>query len=271
VNSGNPFLQPERGKSFTISLAYTPSWFDDFSVVFDWYDIEISEAIAAVTAQQAVNQCVSGPSLNTNACATIFRNGAASPNPFELPQSGIGFIQGSLNYALTMARGIDFSANLHVDLEERVGLNWGDVDFRIRGNYLLEQSDYTSINDPTTGTPFATTVGLPRVRYLLTTTWSPIDNLRLIWEWDWQAAQEIVDERTLVNDPDNRLSDYLETEPFSQHDFSLGWDVTDNATFRAGVVNAFDAEPDRWLGSATAADNFDLFGRRYFVGLNLRY
>ena len=270
VNSGNPFLTPEEGSSYTLSIAYRPNWFDDFSVVFDYYDITIEKAIAAVTAQQAINQCVSGPSLDGAACSTIFRLPAADPFAFQLPQTGIGFIQGSLNYASTTASGIDFSANLHLDLGERFNLNWGDVDFRLRGNYLISQADFTNITNPNAGVQFATAVGLPRVRTLLTTTWSPIEDLRLIWDWDWQAEQEIVDENTIVNDADNRDPRFLTTEAFSQHDFAVRWDATDNATFRAGVVNAFDNEPDRWLGSATTADNFDLFGRRFFVGVTLR-
>jgi outer membrane receptor protein involved in Fe transport len=279
VNAGNPFLQPERGESYTLSIAYRPSWFDDFSVVFDYYDITISEAIAAITAQTAINQCVNGPSLNMNACNVIFRNPAeASGNgngdpsdDFQLPQTGIGFIQGSLNYASTTASGIDFSANLHIDLGERFNLNWGDVDISLRGNYLISQADFTNIANPNAGVQFATTVGLPRVRTLLTTTWSPIDELRLIWDWDWQAEQEIVDERTILNNPDDRDPSFLTTEAFSQHDFAVAWDATEWASFRAGIVNAFDNEPDRWLGSATTADNFDLFGRRYFVGITLRH
>jgi outer membrane receptor protein involved in Fe transport len=271
VNSGNPFLAPEEGRSYTLSLAYRPNWFDDFSVVFDYYDITITQAIASVTAQQAINQCVSGSSLNSGACATIFRLPSGDPNEFQLPQSGIGFIQGSLNYASTTASGIDFSADLHVDLGERFNLNWGDLDFRLRGNYLISQADFTNIADPNDGVQFATQVGLPRVRTLFTTTWSPIEQLRLIWDWDWQAEQEILSESTLPNDTDNRDPEFATTKPFSQHDFSVRWDATEFATFRAGVVNAFDNEPDRWLGSTTSADNFDLFGRRFFVGVTLRH
>ncbi len=262
VNSGNPFLSPEEGRSFTWSLAYQPSWWNDFSVVFDYYDIRIINAIAAVTAQAAINQCVSGPSLNAGACATIFRD----PLTFELPSSGVGFIQGSLNYAKTMARGVDFAASLHQDLP----WNLGEADFRLRGNYLIRQEDFFNIQNPGAETTFDGTVGLPRVRFLLTSTWSPIESLRLIWEVDWQESQEIIAEEVLTNDTDNRDPNFRTTEAFAQHDFSLSYDFTDNVSFRAGVVNAFDNEPDVWLGSTTSADNFDLFGRRYFVGLRYR-
>jgi outer membrane receptor protein involved in Fe transport len=267
VNSGNPFLEPEKGRSFTWSIAYQPSWFENFSVVFDFYDIRITDAIAAVTAQQAINQCVSDAVLNVGACSTIFRNSAAHPtNPYELPSSGVGFIQGSLNYAKTMARGIDFAASYNTELP------WvlGEAEFRLRGNYLIRQEDFFNIASPGTEQTFDGTIGLPRVRFLLTTAWSPIEDLRLIWDWDWQESQEIIAEEVLINDTDNRDPRFRTTEPFSQHDFSLAYDFGDNVTLRAGVVNAFDNEPDVWLGSATTSDNFDMFGRRYFVGIRYR-
>ncbi|MEQ1617212.1 MAG: TonB-dependent receptor [Terricaulis sp.] len=262
VNSGNPFLAPEEGRSFTWSLAYQPSWWDDFSIVFDYYDIRITSAIAAVTAQQAINQCVDGPSLNVGACSTIFRD----PLTFELPASGVGFIQGSLNYAKTMARGVDFAASLHSDLP----WNLGEADFRLRGNYLIRQEDFVDIARPGFETTFDGTIGLPRIRFLLTNTWSPIENLRLVWEVDWQTSQEIIAEEVLIANTDDRDGNFRTTGTFAQHDFSLSYDFSDNVTFRAGVVNALDNEPVRWLGSAATTDNFDMFGRRYFVGLRYR-
>lgn len=63
---------------------------------------------------------------------------------------------------------------------------------------------------------------------------------------------------------------YIETGAFNQHDFSVRYELNDEVTLRAGIVNAFDAEPARWLGSTTTADNFDLFGRRLYVGFNLK-
>lgn len=271
VNSGNPFLAPEFGKSNTFSISYQPSWWRDFSVVLDMYEIAITGAIATVTAQQAINQCVNGAALDALACATIFRNPAAGPDPFQLPQAGTGFIQGSLNYAKTQAQGMDFSVNYHFDMEEHLSWNVGTLDFALRGNWLQGQDDYTNISDPNARTSFDTTVGLPRVRTLLTTTWTPIDRLRLIWDWDWQASQEIISESVLLLDPDNRNPEFAETGDFSQHDFSMSYDLNDSLQFRAGVVNAFDAEPARWLGSTTTADNFDLFGRRFYVGARFRH
>jgi len=55
---------------------------------------------------------------------------------------------------------------------------------------------------------------------------------------------------------------------FWQHDLSARYDLGDDVTLRAGVTNLFDAEPTIQAG---LQDQFDLFGRRYFVGVNYRY
>ncbi|WP_332638624.1 TonB-dependent receptor domain-containing protein [Brevundimonas sp.] len=261
---GNPFLQPETSESFTIGGVWTPDYLiPNLSIVLDYYDIEISDAIDAVSAQAAANQCVSGDQVNTGACATITRN----PGTFLVSS----FIQGSLNYAALTAKGVDFTARYGFDLPEWGGRNWGRFSHSIRGNWLIEQHDFVNIADPTDSSDFEDTVGMPRVRFLSTVTWEPSDTLAFTWDWDWQASQEIEDVDNIGYGNFDRYETlkYLETGDFSQHDFSVRWNMREDTTVRAGVVNAFDAEPARWLGN-TSADNFDLFGRRFFLSLNYR-
>lgn len=260
---GNPFLAPEESESFTAGLAFTPTSWPDFSLTLDYYDIEITSAIASVTAQAAANQCVSGDTVNTLACATQTRD----PSTFLVTS----FIQGSLNYAALTAQGVDFTARYRLDFEEAFGRSWGSVNYSLRGNWLIEQNDFLNIDDPTDASIFADTVGLPRVRFLSTVSYSPTDRLTLIWDWDWQASQEIEDvDNIVVNSDRYETTRYLETGAFNQHDFSVRYQLRDDVTLRAGVVNAFDEEPARWLGSTTTADNFDLFGRRFYVGFNFK-
>lgn len=215
-----------------------------------------------MSAQNAANQCVSGSAVNGGACATQTRDAAS----FMVTS----FIQGSLNYAALTAKGVDFTVAYRTDMPEFFGRNWGTFSHSIRGNWLIEQHDFVNIDDPTDSSDFEDTVGMPRVRFLSTVTWAPVDTVAFTWDWDWQASQEILDKDNLVANPDlYETAKYLETGDFSQHDFSVRWAARDNLTVRAGVVNAFDAEPARWLGN-TSSDNFDLFGRRFFLSLNYR-
>lgn len=260
---GNILLQPETSDSYTIGGVWSPDYLlPNLTVVVDYYDIKISDAIASVSAQNAANQCVSGDSLNIGACATQTRD----PVTFQVT----GFIQGSLNYAALEAKGVDFSVAYGSELPEFFDRNWGRLSHTIRGNWLIERHNFTNIADPNDTTILEDTVGNPRVRLLSTVSWAPNDWVSFSWDWDWQASQEILDVDNLMANPDlYETSKYLETGDFNQHDFSVRWQARDNLIVRAGVVNAFDAEPARWLGNTTE-DNFDLFGRRFYIGLNYR-
>lgn len=262
LSGGNPFLVPEESESFTAGLAFTPTSWPDFSLALDYYDIEITDAIASVSAQAAANQCVSGASVNGPTCATQTRD----PSTFLVTS----FIQGSLNYAALTAKGVDITARYNLDLEEVTGRSWGQLRYALRGNWLIEQDDFVNIDDPTDASIFADTIGSPRVRFLSSLSYSPNETLTFNWDWDWQASQEIEDiDNIVVNSDRYEDTRYIETGDFNQHDFSVRWDVRDDLTLRAGVVNAFDAEPARWLGNSSS-DNFDLFGRRFYVGFNFR-
>lgn len=273
-NAGNPFLKPEKSFSLTASMVITPRFWPNSTFVFDYYEIDIKDVIAAVTAQTAANQCVSGEVLNVATCATVTRIGATASG--TTPAYGmIDFIQGSVNYARTTNRGIDFQYLYHTDVEKIIGLDWGRLDYKLSGNYLFEQHDFTNITSPNEHTDNETGLGLPRVRFSSKVTWSVNDKLSISWNADWQASQWLAngtrpyDTDDIKADPDNRETRFYSTPAFVQHDFTVQYAPKEHLLVRAGVVNAFDEEPARWLGN-TSSDNFDLFGRRFFLGFNYK-
>ena len=56
---GNPDLQPEESKNFSFGVVYQPEWTDGFQVEADLFDIEITETISAIGAQNILEQCYS--------------------------------------------------------------------------------------------------------------------------------------------------------------------------------------------------------------------
>lgn len=273
VNAGNPFLRPEESESFTFSTVLQPRFIPNLSLILDYYEIEIDQVIAAVSAQTAANNCVNGSSLNSAACATIFRRDPTPGREFYIgapADDPIGaFIQGSINYAALTTRGLDFTARYALDLEEVTGRNWGRLDYSIGGLWLIEQEQFLNSNDPTDGTELSSTVFYPRVRFTSSLTYAPTDTVSVNWTVDWQTAQDIVQRRDFVRNADARPVKYLDTGNFARHDFTVRWKVRDDLSVRAGVVNAFDNDPPIQLGLATTS-NFDPFGRRFFFGLNYR-
>ena len=273
-NAGNPFLKPEKSFSVTASMVITPRFWPNATFVVDYYDIDIKDVIASVTAQTAANQCVSGDVLNTAICATVTRIGGTASG--TTPAYGIiDFIQGSVNYARTTNRGIDYQFLYHTDVERIIGKDWGRINYKLSGNYLFEQHDFVNIVSPNEHTDNETGLGLPRVRFASQLTWEINDKFAVSWTADWQSSQWLsngtrpFDADDIKADPDNRDPRYYKTTPFVQHDFMVKYSVRPDLVVRGGVTNAFDEEPNRWLGNTTQ-DNFDLFGRRFFLGFNYK-
>lgn len=281
VSGGNPALKPETSESLTLSMVIEPRFFPNLSLVLDYYEIEINDVIAAVSAQTAATNCVSGPALNANACATIFRNNpAAAGTTAQLRSEAFkvgapsgdpigGFIQGSINYASLKTRGLDFTGRYSLDTEEAFGLGLGRFDYSIRGLWLIEQKQFLDPNNPAAFTELASTPNFPRVRFTSSLTWSPNSTWAFNWTADWQTAQDSQQIRTAVNNPDIRPYDTFDTGDFVRHDFTVRYAVNDQLSLRAGVTNAFDAEQPRYLGSGLL-DNYDPYGTRFNIGLNWR-
>ena len=269
-NGGNPLLTPEESNSFTFSTVIAPRFVPNFSLVLDYYEIEIDQVIAAVTAQTAANNCVSGPTVNAAACATLTRS------PVDLATSPaddrfllIDFLQGSINYAKRTTRGLDFTANYFIDTEEMFGRNMGRLDYRLNGSWLIEQKNFNNIDNPADFTESSSLLFFPRVRLSSSLTYTPNDTWSVNWTMDWQTAQDIVQPRDFVNNSDSRDPSQLNSGNFARHDFTFRWNVRDDLSIRTGVVNAFDAEQRDVLG-ATLYSNFDPYGRRFFIGFNYR-
>lgn len=279
LSGGNPLLQPEESESFTFSIVAQPRFIPNFSLVLDYYEVEITNAISSLTAAQIASNCVDGPGLAPT-CANIFRLNPIIPgavtNPdrsqgFQVgdPATSVGFIQGSVNFQGFQTRGMDFTARYNWDMEEAFGVDWGRFDYSVRGSWLMDQKSFTNPSNPASFTEAASGVNLPRVRLSSSLTWTPNDRLSVNWTADWQTAQDIVRIRDVVGtgNVDNRPYEFFDTGNFVRHDFTVRYAVSEELSLRTGVVNAFDAEPPKYLGFA---DNFDPYGTRFFFGLNYR-
>lgn len=269
-NGGNPSLVPEESESFTISTILRPDFIPNFSLVLDYYEIQIDNVIASISAATAASQCVSGTSLNTNACNTLTRS--PIDNPATAPDDRFAitsFIQGSINYAKRTVRGLDFTAAYNVDSVNIMGRDVGRLSYRLNGSWLIEQKQFNDSLNPGNFTGLDSSLTYPRVRFTSALTYAPTNTLNLTWAMDWQTAQDINTTRAVVGAIDNRQFSYHTTGDFARHDFTVRAKLRDDLSLRFGVVNAFDAEQAPQLGG-TVYPNFDPFGRRFFIGLNFR-
>jgi outer membrane receptor protein involved in Fe transport len=271
INRGNPNLTPEESESFTFSTVLQPRMFPNLSIILDYYEIELNRVIVSPTAAALTASCVSGTSLNPDACNSVFRNNPLIPfgvgNVAGHPIGG--FIQQPVNLAQLTTKGLDFSARYSLDTEEVFGVDLGRFNYSIGGLWLIEQENFTNVADPTDGTEVGSTIFFPRVRLTSSLTWSPNDVWSVNWSMDWQTAQDSVNFRDTLGNADTRPFDTYDTGNFARHDFTVRWNAADDLSVRFGVVNAFDAEQPKYLGG-TLLSNMDPYGTRFFVGLNYR-
>ncbi len=285
VNAGNPFLEPEESESFTFSVILKPRMFPNLSVVLDYYDIRVDNVIAAVSAQVASENCVNGNTLDVAACNTIFRNNPATAGYLTSTDPVVrssafrigapagdpigGFIQGSINYAGLETEGLDFSVNYAIDTFDLIGRDLGRFSYSLNGLWLISQESYTNTSDPTDATGSAGNLFFPRVRFNSSLTYAPNDIWSVNWTADWQTSQQMYSPFSVMSNIDNIPQGILKTGAFTRHDFTFRWNVRDDLSMRAGVTNAFDNEQNPYLGT-TLYNNFDAWGRRFFIGLNYR-
>ena len=255
-----------------------PRFFPDLSIILDYYEITIEDVIITPSGQFLANDCVSsGSTPNPITCAFVFRdNPNANVDPFNNFKVGrpngdpVGcFILAGINNAKLETRGLDFTINYRLDAYEAFGWDIGTFNWSLGGLWLIEQKNFTNPADPNFFSDSTTNVFFPRTEFVSRLTWSPTDRLSVTWTADWMASQDLRKKReqAAVNDLDIDPVSSWTTGNFIRNDFSVRYQVRDDLTLRAGVTNAFDAEPPPYLGFAST---FDPYGRRFNIGLNYR-
>lgn len=136
TTGGNPLLDVETASTFTAGIVGTPSFLPDLTFSFDYFNINITEAISTPAVGDVVNGCYSAalnPSQTFNAfCALIGRNpGTGSLNG---PQSDTpGIILAASNLGTFNTSGFDWSLSYDQDLG-----SLGALTFNHQGTHTLE-------------------------------------------------------------------------------------------------------------------------------------
>jgi outer membrane receptor protein involved in Fe transport len=126
-SGGNPNVLPEAADTTTAGIVYRPSWLEGFSTSVDWYNIDISDAIGQLTAQNEVTSCANGsdPSL----CQYVIRRDGAPNGVIERVETLF------INIAKQKISGIDLETSYNHELR-LFGGGAESVTWRFLGTYL---------------------------------------------------------------------------------------------------------------------------------------
>lgn len=109
-SGGNPNLNPEKSKSWTVGAVFTPSFIEGFSVLVDYWDIKITDAISSIPVKDIKDRCVDDPNGINNIYCTLTTRGGSDIN-----YKYTNLIRTNQNIAAERAAGIDFEANYNID------------------------------------------------------------------------------------------------------------------------------------------------------------
>jgi len=252
---GNDQLTPEEADTLTAGIVYEPEWFDGFSMTVDYYDIEIENAITSVDNQFIVDQCLnnaanSGTALCQSAMVEIDATGRVK---FNNQLQNIGSEKTS-GYDLNLAYSFD-----------AVGLNWkAGLDTTYLAEYEVavtgEPTDYAGVITSGSG-------GYADIKSNLTLNVAG-DN----WDAQYQARYIAGMDSFACLSKDTC---YAPTTPsVVYHDLSGSYMLNETVSFNAGVNNLFDKQPPYYTGnndSNTDPYTFDVLGRRFFAGMNVKF
>lgn len=253
---GNPDLEPEESDTVSFGFIVTPEFLPEFSLTVDYYDIDITGAIAEPDAKFIFDRCIETGLARF--CDAVNRD----PGTGFL-DLGDGYIDvRNTNIGAIRTTGVDVVADYVV------ALGAGALQFNLVGTWL----DSWEWQELPGETPFecAGTYNngpcsrpRPEVATNLRTTWiTPWDaSISLLWRY----YSDIRDEGQFGYDLPST----------SYFDLSGVWDVMDQVTLRFGVRNLLDDDPPLSpVGDSSSGNTiptiYDALGRYWFAGVNVR-
>jgi iron complex outermembrane recepter protein len=272
VDGGNPDLNEETAKTWTLGVVLTPRALPRFTLSIDWFDIRIKNAITLVPRQVTIDECAASGGTS-ELCDLIVREDVGTPRP-RTPGTLYQVDSLPVNAASIKTRGIDVAARYGVDIGDSSSL-----DFALNYTYL----DKLTLQ-PLAGLPVENNrgqldgdgrlgAGFKHRANFATTFTTGVFSLN----WRMNYLSKIVDTLGggLLPPEQNSVGAYL------YHDAQARIALNEARTFEFyfGIDNVFDKKPplinqngaSNITGTETAADTYDPYGRRFYAGAVVKF
>ena len=277
---GNANVKPENADTYTFGVVFNhPGGLEGLAASVDFYSIKIQDAIATFNGQQIYQKCFnsngqSNPGYSVSDpggfCGLINRNpstGAAGTviekylNAGVIDTSGVDL---SVNWTKNLGNGGAFYMNHLVSYLDHFNTQTTPTDPVIKYAGTLGSAPYTGTFDYKLNSTFGYRFGGGNASV----------GLR------WRYLPEVKNGAYISdpNTPNLPTSAYSEFDAFGSYNFGTKYQL------RAGIDNLFDTSPAvvgaTRAGPTTVADSnsastlpgfYDVLGRRYYIGLNVKF
>ncbi|WP_337660932.1 TonB-dependent receptor domain-containing protein [Erythrobacter sp. Alg231-14] len=229
--SGNPNLEEESATTWTVGAQITPSFLPGLILSVDYYNIEIEDAINAVSAQDIVDNCVDSASITNDFCGLFERSGATG---------GFTFLrQSSLNFARQETAGVEAALQYRFDL--------GPVDFTFNasGTWVDKLNNFFDPSDPTLVDPELGELQRPEWAGNASLT-AAYEAFSLTWSTTYLDSQGL--RSVEIESVGNTGADTFSTanglsSDVMIHNISFSFEATQNIDIYGGVNNVFGRDP----------------------------
>ena len=251
VASGNRALRPEVARTWTAGILLRPRFLRGFNASFDWYDINLTDAINTISAGDLAVLCVDQPTVPNQFCNQFTRaQGTGIINNFTV---------GPLNVARFHTAGLDANID-YLIRTEKIGL----FDLRLVAGYL---SKLEFIGIP--GAPVINQVdqaSSPRWTVNVSPTWT-LGAFSLNYNLRFRDATLAFSRDTLAAAPNIAAPQYIRYSALWQHDAQVKFQLDSGFAFYFGVNNLTDQKPD----PASYATNVPIspLGRYFYAGAKI--
>jgi outer membrane receptor protein involved in Fe transport len=240
LEGGNPFLDPEKADTITAGVVWTPGSIAGLSITLDYYNIQITDTIGALGADDIIQVCANtgDPEL----CSLIHRD------PFgTVWMTQDGYTETSnQNIGDITAEGIDLNFNYLLGLG-----NAGYLAMDLMGTYALQNrySDPLIDYDCVGYFGFQCGVGDSVWRHRLRATWETDFRLNLSLAWRYISGVTNDDgspNPDLANPADQEfwaINGIDTIDPFNYFDLAASYTLRNGLKFTVGVNNILDEEP----------------------------
>ena len=270
---GNPELDPETADTLTAGVVWTPESIHGLSVTLDYYNIDITEVIGALGADDIIQQCAN--TGDPDLCSLVNRDSAGT-----LWATKDGYtITINQNIGQLVAEGIDLNANYLLGLG---GSGYLAMDFM--GSYLMQSRFTNPLVDYDCVGYFGFQCGQPQAewRHRFRATWESNLGLNLSLAWRYLGDVEVDDASPDpdIGDPgamDNwRVNGIDRIRAYNWFDLAASYTFGNGIKLTLGVNNILDEEPPLAPtfnddGNINLYANYDPLGRYIFSSVQFNF
>jgi iron complex outermembrane recepter protein len=268
-NGGNPNLGPESARTFTAGVVVAPksiSFLRNMSLSVDYWHIKITNAIELLDRQQILSQCyIQGLA---SACALVVRN------PTQIAGASAGSIKFVNDFDINAASETRSGIDAVLQYRSGLGTFFGSpltLNARIAYTHLIKGFEIATPG--ASPNRIAGEIGTPKDKFNATLGF---DNR--LWGLNLTGTyigKSFENDQSLLPGDINRIS----IHPFFYLDGQIRFMPVRKYEFYVGVDNLTNVKAPLILsgsqfnttGSNTDEAVYDVFGRRYYAGVRLRF